>query len=86
MQQLQIDFSKSPNGYQLKSLCDYLKAGNEVTCNEHYKFDIAASALPRRIKDLRDIYFVPIKTEKKSVTRKDGKVVWISVYKINFAL
>lgn len=82
MSQLQLNFTSNINGYQLKKLADYLLAGNEVTGNEHDKFCIAASAFPRRVKDLVDKYNMKILITKRKVVRQDGRTVNISVYKI----
>ncbi len=78
-----IDFSKSKlfTG-QLQRLFELLKQ-RPVSCEDCEELGISGSAFSRRIKDLRDIYKVPITISKKQYTRKfDGKKVNISEYKI----
>lgn len=52
-----------------------------VTCEDSAELGIAGSALPRRIKDLKDVLKLNIEIRKKEYVRKfDGKKVRISEY------
>lgn len=78
-----IDFSAAKlfSG-QLQRLYALLKE-RPVTFEDCETLGIAGSAFPRRIKDLRDIYKVPIEISKKQYIRAfDGKKVNISQYKL----
>ncbi len=84
-EQLSIDFeAQDPDfGGQLRRLYEELKKGAKITCEDCKRLGIAGSALPRRIKDLRDKHKQPIITEKVPYVRTyDGKVVKISQYSL----
>jgi hypothetical protein len=84
MDQLEIQFQQNEDfGGQLLRLYRELKAGFKITCQDAQRLGIAGTALPRRIKDLRDIHKVPIKKEKVPYVRSfDGKEVRISQYSL----
>lgn len=75
-------FPNSRTGRQRKALYEHLNKGHIVTGNDHEKFGIAASALPRRIKDLVDYHNIPVHFDKKMVVCGDGGTVRISTYQL----
>lgn len=85
--QLLITFPTAPVftgsfGGQLKRLHELLQL-RAVTCQDAEFLGVAGSALPRRIKDLKDKYHVRIETTKIDYIRVyDGKLTKISQYKL----
>ena len=80
--QTQIDFAADLTfGGQLYRIYAELKAGKRLTCEDAPRLGVAGSGLARRMKDLRDIYFVPVNIGKRDYVRTfDGKRVKISEY------
>lgn len=85
--QISIPFPTAPvftgsYGGQLKRLHELLQL-REVTCQDAAHLGVAGSALPRRIKDLKDKYHVRIEISKIDYIRLyDGKLTKISQYKL----
>jgi len=83
MNQLQLNFCENRSfGGQLQRLYDLLKV-RPVTAEDAQQLGIAGSAFPRRIKDLRDEYKVPIEKKTIPYVRKfDGRKSHLSQYSI----